>query len=70
MPSLIDIRRRIRSVRNTQQITDALAAADHKAPPPVETMFDDVYEDMPWNLREQREWLLRQARTKNPHHHG
>lgn len=53
-----------------QEITDALAAADHKAAPPVDTMFDDVYQEQPWNLREQREWLARQDRTKNPHHHG
>ena len=58
------------SEKYNQQITDALAAADHKGAPAVETLFDDVYEDMPWNLREQREWLLQQARTKNPHHHG
>jgi 2-oxoisovalerate dehydrogenase E1 component alpha subunit len=53
-----------------QQITDALAAADRKGAPPVETLFDDVYEHVPWHLREQRDWLLQQARTKNPHHHG
>jgi pyruvate dehydrogenase E1 component subunit alpha len=37
--------------------------------PPLETMFDDVYEEMPWHLREQKEWLLTQARTKSPHYH-
>jgi TPP-dependent pyruvate/acetoin dehydrogenase alpha subunit len=58
------------SEKYNQQITDALAASDHKGAPAVETMFDDVYEEMPWNLREQREWLMHQARTKNPHHHG
>jgi pyruvate dehydrogenase E1 component subunit alpha len=58
------------SEKYNQEITDALAASDHKGPPAVETMFDDVYEELPWNLREQREWLLQQARTKNPHHHG
>ena len=58
------------SERYNQAITDALAASDHKAAPAIETMFDDVYEDLPWNLREQRAWLMQQARTKNPHHHG
>jgi TPP-dependent pyruvate/acetoin dehydrogenase alpha subunit len=53
-----------------QEITDALASADHKPAPSVETIFDDVYEELPWNLREQRQWLLAQGRTKNPHHHG
>jgi pyruvate dehydrogenase E1 component alpha subunit len=58
------------SERYNQEITDALAAADHKQAPAVETMFDDVYEQLPWNLREQRAYLMAQARTKNPHHHG
>jgi pyruvate dehydrogenase E1 component alpha subunit len=58
------------SEQYNQAITDALAAAEHKTAPPVETMFDDVYEEMPWHLREQRAWCLAQARTRNPHHHG
>ncbi len=58
------------SERYNQQITDALAAADKKAPPAVETLFDDVYEELPWHLREQRAYLMTQARSKNPHHHG
>lgn len=53
-----------------QQITDALAAADRKPAPPVETLLDDVYEELPWHLREQRAYLMAQPRTKNPHHHG
>lgn len=53
-----------------QEITDALGRCDLKPAPPIETVFDDVYEELPWNLREQREYLLAQARTKNPHHHG
>ena len=55
--------------RHNQAITDALAAADQLPPPGVETIFDDVYEQLPWNLTEQRAYLLAQARTKNPHHH-
>jgi pyruvate dehydrogenase E1 component alpha subunit len=53
-----------------QEITDALAAADAKRPPAIDTMFDDVYEELPWNLREQRAYLIAQPRAKNPHHHG
>jgi 2-oxoisovalerate dehydrogenase E1 component alpha subunit len=53
-----------------QQITDALAAADRKHAPPVDSLFDDVFEEQPWHLREQRAYLLSQARTRNPHHHG
>lgn len=56
--------------RHNQAITDALAAADALGPPAVDTLFDDVYEDLPWHLREQRAYLLAQARTKNPHDHG
>jgi 2-oxoisovalerate dehydrogenase E1 component alpha subunit len=53
-----------------QQITDALAASDRKQAPAIETMFDDVFEDLPPHLREQRAYLLSQRRSKNPHHHG
>ncbi len=56
--------------RYNQEITDALAASDATPPPPVESMFDDVYEELPWNLREQRAYLMAQARTKSPHSHG
>ncbi len=56
--------------RYNQEITDALAASDATPPPAVETMFDDVYEELPWNLREQRDYLMAQARTKSPHSHG
>jgi len=55
--------------RYNAQISDGLAKADKLGPPPLETMFEEVYEEMPWNLREQRDWLLRQDRTKSPHAH-
>lgn len=55
--------------RYNQEITDALAASDATPPPPVESMFDDVYEEMPWHVREQKAWLMAQARTKSPHQH-
>ena len=58
------------SDRYNQEITDALAMADQKHAPAIDTLFDDVYEELPWNLREQRAYLAAQARTKNPHHHG
>jgi pyruvate dehydrogenase E1 component alpha subunit len=56
--------------RYNQEITDALAASDATPPPPIESIFDDVYAELPWHLREQRDYLLAQARTKSPHHHG
>jgi pyruvate dehydrogenase E1 component alpha subunit len=57
------------SARHNQAITDALQVSDSLGPPPVESIFDDVYEEMPWNLREQRDYLLAQARVKSPHSH-
>jgi 2-oxoisovalerate dehydrogenase E1 component alpha subunit len=47
------------SERHEQEITDALAAAERKHAPAVETMFDDVYEELPWHLREQREYIAK-----------
>ncbi len=34
-------------------ITQAVAEAEAKPPVPVETFFEDVYADEPWNLREE-----------------
>lgn len=56
--------------RYNQEITDALAASDATAAPPIDSLFDDVYEELPWHLREQRDYLRAQARTKSPHQHG
>jgi pyruvate dehydrogenase E1 component alpha subunit len=53
-----------------QQITDALAVAERTPAPAVESLFDDVHEELPWHLREQRAYLLAQRRTTNPHHPG
>ncbi|MGE5184727.1 MAG: thiamine pyrophosphate-dependent dehydrogenase E1 component subunit alpha [Acidobacteriota bacterium] len=58
------------AARHDEQITSALAAADAKSPPAADTLFDDVYEELPWHLREQRAYLMAQPRGKNPHHHG
>lgn len=52
-----------------EEITAALARADEAGLPPIESLFDDVYEDVPWHLREQREYLLTQQRTRSPHKH-
>jgi len=57
------------SDKYNQAITDALADVDRLGPPPIESMFEEVYEHMPWNLVEQKAGLLAQARTKHPHHH-
>jgi TPP-dependent pyruvate/acetoin dehydrogenase alpha subunit len=52
-----------------KEIVETHDASQGLPAPPYETMFDDVYEEMPWNLREQKAWLETQARTKSPHYH-
>ncbi len=38
-----------------EEITDALQYAERQEPkPPLDTMFEDVYSDVPWHLREQQ----------------
>ncbi len=51
------------------QISRAHDAVANLPPPPVETMFDDVFERPTWNLIEQKQWLMAQPRTKSPHYH-
>jgi pyruvate dehydrogenase E1 component alpha subunit len=55
--------------RHNQTISRIQAESDQLGPPPVAELFDEVYEQMPWHLREQRDWLLRQDRVKSPHSH-
>ncbi|MFQ5950850.1 MAG: pyruvate dehydrogenase (acetyl-transferring) E1 component subunit alpha [Candidatus Geothermarchaeales archaeon] len=40
------------------EIREAVGAEEGVAEPDVETLFDDVFHVMPWNLREQRDELL------------
>jgi TPP-dependent pyruvate/acetoin dehydrogenase alpha subunit len=37
------------------RITEALEETEKLPPPPLESMFEDVYAQMPWHLREQLE---------------
>jgi 2-oxoisovalerate dehydrogenase E1 component alpha subunit len=55
--------------RHNATIAAAIERAQHVADPALDTLFEDVYEKMPWNLVEQKEWLLAQARTKSFHKH-
>jgi len=41
------------------EIAAAIAEVEALGPPARETIFDDVYADLPWHLREQREELVR-----------
>ena len=50
-------------------IAAALERAEGLGTPPVPSLFDDVYEELPWHLVEQREYLMSQPRTKSPHKH-
>ncbi len=51
-----------REEAGTARLNDAIGAAIKEAEamplPPPESMFDSVYAALPWNLREQRDWLL------------
>jgi 2-oxoisovalerate dehydrogenase E1 component alpha subunit len=45
-----------------EEIKQAIAAAESAPPPALATMFDDVYKEAPWHLREQCEYLMRSPR--------
>ena len=50
-----------------QRFREAVAQAENAGPPLLESMFEDVYEKMPWHLREQRDELLRGERAPSAH---
>ena len=58
--------------RSLGEIRDAIADAERVAPkPPLASLFEDVYADVPWHLREQQALLeaeLRQHGAKKPPH--
>jgi len=41
-----------------EEVNGAIAEAEKKPDPARESLFDDVYANQPWSLREQREELL------------
>lgn len=47
-----------------EELRACIAEAEQAEPPPLETMFDDVFADKPWHLREQEEQLRRGVRAK------
>lgn len=57
------------SDKHNDAITSALKASESLGAPSVDTLFDDVYDEMPWHLVEQRAYLLTQERVKSPHSH-
>lgn len=50
-----------------QRFRDAVAVAERTPPPPLESLFDDVYQTVPWHLAEQRAELLGGPRAPNAH---
>jgi 2-oxoisovalerate dehydrogenase E1 component alpha subunit len=50
-----------------QRFRDAVTAAESASAPPLESMFDDVYEKLPWHLVEQRAELLAGPRAPSGH---
>jgi pyruvate dehydrogenase E1 component alpha subunit len=46
------------------ELKAVIAEAEKVAPPPLESMMEDVYKEMPWHLREQQAALLRGPRAK------
>ena len=57
-----ELRRQINDEANA-----VIAYAEKLGPPPVESMFDDVFKEMPPHLQEQKEYLMSFPRYKNPH---
>jgi 2-oxoisovalerate dehydrogenase E1 component alpha subunit len=50
------------------EIKAAVAAAEKTEPPSLDSMFEDVYAELPWHLAEQREELRRGPRAKGHGH--
>jgi pyruvate dehydrogenase E1 component alpha subunit len=46
---------------------EAVTIAERTPPPPLESMFEDVYETTPWHLVEQRQQLLAGPRAPSAH---
>ena len=49
--------------RHLAEIDRILRDAEALDQPPVASLFDDVYEELPWHLVEQREHLLDETTT-------
>ena len=57
------------AARLEAEVRDAIARQDAMAMPELGTIFDDVYEQQTWLLREQSAELAAAARVKSPHSH-
>ena len=45
-----------------ERIAAAVSAAEKYPPPAVETLFEDVYHDVPWHLREECDQVMGEKR--------
>jgi pyruvate dehydrogenase E1 component alpha subunit len=52
--------------QHDRALAEALQQAEQAGAPVVDTLFDDVYESLPWNLDEQRRYLLARDRIRIP----
>jgi pyruvate dehydrogenase E1 component alpha subunit len=50
------------------ELREEIAKAEKVPPPPLESMLEDVYAELPWHLREQKHELMTGPRAK-PHGH-
>jgi len=50
-----------------QRFRAAVAVSERTPPPPLESIFEDVYQKPPWHLQEQRAELLRGPRAPSSH---
>jgi pyruvate dehydrogenase E1 component alpha subunit len=53
--------------RVEQELKQCIEAAEQKATPPLESLFDDVYAERPWHLSEQLETCRSGPRAKRGH---
>ncbi len=53
-----------------ESITAAVRQAEKAPAPSTESLFEDVYADMPWHLREQLEALLKSGERRRPEDMG
>ena len=52
------------------EITEAVRHAEKVPPPPVETVFTDVYAELPWHIREQMEEFVKGGYRRRPEDMG
>jgi 2-oxoisovalerate dehydrogenase E1 component alpha subunit len=50
-----------------QRFRAAVAVSEKTPPPPLESIFEDVYQKPPWHLQEQRAELVRGPRAPSSH---